>query len=226
LRKLCTIPGCNKPINGRGLCPKHYYRWRVNGDPLKAQFPIGDEHPPTCSVEGCDRPYCAKGLCRQHYELQPERKRTKRIVSGKLRSTPRGQARHAAWNAVLRALAKGELKPQPCEKCGVTPTHAHHDSYLPEDRLKVRWLCEPHHLEWHRHNKALYPLPPRPVTITPDSPIEFLGLPARGYNALIRAGAGTLGQLLALRSHLTHVKGIGEKTAGEVEQILASLPAA
>lgn len=31
---LCTIPGCNKKSIARGLCPKHYDRWLVHGDPL------------------------------------------------------------------------------------------------------------------------------------------------------------------------------------------------
>jgi len=31
----CSVEDCGKAPAARGLCTKHYYRWRVNGDPLK-----------------------------------------------------------------------------------------------------------------------------------------------------------------------------------------------
>jgi hypothetical protein len=35
---LCSIPECGKPrANKRGWCGKHYYRWRVHGDPYKTR---------------------------------------------------------------------------------------------------------------------------------------------------------------------------------------------
>lgn len=30
----CSITDCNKPSRSRGLCKKHYARWRRHGDPL------------------------------------------------------------------------------------------------------------------------------------------------------------------------------------------------
>lgn len=33
-RKHCTVEDCNKPVNGRGYCRKHYQRWYNHGDPL------------------------------------------------------------------------------------------------------------------------------------------------------------------------------------------------
>jgi hypothetical protein len=30
----CSIPGCGKPVAGRGWCSMHYNRWRKHGDPL------------------------------------------------------------------------------------------------------------------------------------------------------------------------------------------------
>jgi hypothetical protein len=61
-----------------------------------------------------------------------------------------------AGHRVFKAIKSGMLIPQPCEVCGVSGTlkngsrkiHAHHDDYaIP---LKVRWLCQRHHLEIHR----------------------------------------------------------------------------
>lgn len=43
----------------------------------------------------------------------------------------------------VRGLAR-----QPCERCGRRRrVQAHHDDY--DKPLEVRWLCPPHHREWH-----------------------------------------------------------------------------
>lgn len=60
-----------------------------------------------------------------------------------------GKARLAARNAVRYAVRVGKLKRQPCQVCGSSIVHGHHDSHAWEDRLKVRWLCERHHNEIH-----------------------------------------------------------------------------
>ena len=31
--KICTVKNCNKEIHAKGYCPKHYYRWKLYGDP-------------------------------------------------------------------------------------------------------------------------------------------------------------------------------------------------
>lgn len=33
---VCTIPGCDKPVRGRGWCITHYNRWHRHGDPTVA----------------------------------------------------------------------------------------------------------------------------------------------------------------------------------------------
>ena len=40
-------------------------------------------------------------------------------------------------------IRRGLVKRQPCEACGTTPTHGHHDDY--SRPLDVRWLCAHHH---------------------------------------------------------------------------------
>ncbi len=65
-----------------------------------------------------------------------------------------------AQNIVEKAVQRGILVPQPCEVCGATgqmrdgrnKIQAHHDDY--NKPLSVRWLCQKHHHEWHKHNKA------------------------------------------------------------------------
>lgn len=36
----CSIPGCEKPVEARGWCNKHYWRWRRNGDPLAGRASV------------------------------------------------------------------------------------------------------------------------------------------------------------------------------------------
>lgn len=39
IHKPCTVPGCsNIDVITRGMCPKHYQRWRHHGDPLKTSY--------------------------------------------------------------------------------------------------------------------------------------------------------------------------------------------
>lgn len=65
-----------------------------------------------------------------------------------------------AQSIVEKAIARGLLIPQPCEQCGETGVmrdgrnkiQAHHDDY--NKPLDVRWLCQKHHHEWHKTNKA------------------------------------------------------------------------
>lgn len=54
-RPPCTMPGCEKPQLGRGVCSAHYYH-------LTRQT---ETRP--CSVDGCGQPVRTKGLCHAHY---------------------------------------------------------------------------------------------------------------------------------------------------------------
>lgn len=49
--------------------------------------------------------------------------------------------------AVMRAVRKGVLVRLPCQVCGKTPTHGHHEDY--SRPLDVIWLC-------HKHHKAIH----------------------------------------------------------------------
>ncbi len=68
---------------------------------------------------------------------------------------------YSAQNVAGKAIAKGVLTRKPCEACGSDPVaadgrsliHAHHDDY--NKPLDVRWLCQKHHHEWHKHNKPI-----------------------------------------------------------------------
>ncbi len=71
-------------------------------------------------------------------------------------------ATDAAHNAVEHALKRGVLvNPGCCEVCGRigsfrdgrTAIQAHHDDY--NHPLRVRWLCQKCHHEWHKTNTAI-----------------------------------------------------------------------
>lgn len=59
--------------------------------------------------------------------------------------------RYAAQSAVNLAIYRGELRREPCERCGEQKTEAHHHvSYAVEHHLTIMWLCRPCHFEWHK----------------------------------------------------------------------------
>ncbi len=40
--RLCSIPGCSKPVRARGWCNAHWIRWSRHGDPNKGRIMTGD----------------------------------------------------------------------------------------------------------------------------------------------------------------------------------------
>lgn len=66
-----------------------------------------------------------------------------------------------AQNIAEKAILKGILVRKPCEVCGQSPIaedgrtliHAHHPDY--NKPLEVIWLCQKHHHDWHKRNKAV-----------------------------------------------------------------------
>lgn len=68
------------------------------------------------------------------------------------RQMEREPVKEAARRATMHAIRSGKLVRQPCEQCGATPGHAHHDNY--SKPLDVRWLCRPCHTEHHNQERA------------------------------------------------------------------------
>jgi len=73
----------------------------------------------------------------------PKRKAAQLQYQRKMRANNPHKAK--AWYSVAIAIKKGVLIRRPCEVCGATKTHAHHDDY--RKPLDVRWLCFRHHRE-------------------------------------------------------------------------------
>lgn len=56
--------------------------------------------------------------------------------------------RMSAHNAVTRAVRKGDLVRNPCERCGSVYSLGHHENY--DKKLDVIWLCQPCHKKRHK----------------------------------------------------------------------------
>lgn len=58
--KVCSVKGCINSFLARGLCNKHYLRWKKYGDPLFTQ------HKEFCSIEDCNNKHALNGYCVKH----------------------------------------------------------------------------------------------------------------------------------------------------------------
>lgn len=67
------------------------------------------------------------------------------VLASARRMREKWPQKYRARAAVARALKKGTIQRQPCEKCGRLDVQAHHDDY--DKPLEIRWLCKPHHTE-------------------------------------------------------------------------------
>jgi hypothetical protein len=59
--------------------------------------------------------------------------------------------RQVAHNKVRRAIIKGLLVRQSCQRCGNAKTEGHHEDY--DKPLDVMWLCTPCHKQRHKELK-------------------------------------------------------------------------
>ena len=72
--KACSVDGCGKAAESRGMCDTHYQRIRRHGTLEVAPRPEA----PNCKVDGCSKVALARGLCSAHYHRQ-RRSRTGEI---------------------------------------------------------------------------------------------------------------------------------------------------
>lgn len=82
------------------------------------------------------------------YRKTTEFKKKRNAWERKYRKRSQNAEKVKAVKASSNAIRDGRLIPQPCVKCGVKITEAHHEDY--SKPLEVIWLCRKHHLEIHR----------------------------------------------------------------------------
>ena len=61
---LCNVLDCNNPSQARGYCGKHYYKFRIYGDPLGMS---PSRRPRTCDFPECSRKHFSSGYCEMHH---------------------------------------------------------------------------------------------------------------------------------------------------------------
>lgn len=64
---VCSKDGCDKKVQARGLCSKHYSAWQRAGKPESAAPRLERPRAP-CHAPDCVRPTYAKGYCARHYK--------------------------------------------------------------------------------------------------------------------------------------------------------------
>lgn len=68
----CSIEGCERPVNSRGMCGLHYQRWKRTGDAGEADYRRRPKAPPAdlteCAVDNCTSPVRSRGWCMMHYQ--------------------------------------------------------------------------------------------------------------------------------------------------------------
>lgn len=75
----------------------------------------------------------------------------------RVKHLPKNKLRQEAVTLVNLLIRKGWIVPKGCETCDCPEAQAHHDSYLIENWLRVKWLCLVCHKKWHQENEPEYP---------------------------------------------------------------------
>lgn len=82
--RTCSVAACERKTLARGLCGKHYQRWKACGDPAGRQWPT------MCAVEGCPGAIKARGWCDTHYQRWRKRGEVLSLPPRKSRPPRRG----------------------------------------------------------------------------------------------------------------------------------------
>jgi len=90
---------------------------------------------------------------REYQKTEAGKQAHKRAMDAYHKRYPMKYASHVITGNAIR---DGKLiQASECSVCKSTEKiEGHHDDYTKP--LEVRWLCEPCHKEWHRHNKPIY----------------------------------------------------------------------
>jgi hypothetical protein len=83
----------------------------------------------------------------RHFKDRGRKREGSKAAESRERWRKKNREKVLAHKKVRYAIDHGRLERLPCEVCGRTPAHAHHENY--GRPLEVRWLCPWHHREEH-----------------------------------------------------------------------------
>jgi hypothetical protein len=118
MREPCTIEDCTAERRGRGLCAKHWARWRKHGDPTVALVHGRDYAVKgTCRVDDCGRPHHAHDLCSMHL-VRWQKHGDPHIVGERLGRPLKGEV--PGWHTIHKRLtrSRGPARTHQCADCG------------------------------------------------------------------------------------------------------------
>jgi hypothetical protein len=72
----------------------------------------------------------------------------KRVKIASQKTYQKNKVRHHCRAITAHAIHIGNVKKEPCSICGKQEVVAHHCDY--SQPLNVTWLCQKHHVAWHR----------------------------------------------------------------------------
>ena len=110
-KKVCKMPGCNKPSRSRGLCGAHYVAALRKGKfkgigaakvKAKAKPKARAKGKKVWKMPGCNKPSRSRGLCGAHYVAALRKGKFKGIGAAKVK------AKKAKAKAKPKAKAKGK----------------------------------------------------------------------------------------------------------------------
>jgi hypothetical protein len=162
--RICTVEGCDRKHEARGLCPAHRNQWQRTGqvptEPLRAYRRDG------CEIEGCENPHRGRGLCNMH--LLRLRTKGDPMDAGQKHKPPR--IPEPGLDAVHRRLDRdrGKASTHPCAHCGRQAKDWAYDWQDPDALVSPRGtlyslgrshympLCTPCHrkLDWPHQGRA------------------------------------------------------------------------
>lgn len=93
---------------------------------------------------------CAADSVRKENDSEVLRKKKLRNKIYRKNNPIQEKARKKTW----AAISKGKLIRSSCVVCGENKVEAHHSDYTKP--LDIMWLCNKHHVEWHKNNTPIY----------------------------------------------------------------------